>query len=77
MPVKDALTIKQLASFNDSQKRKFKCMIFGHRWAKPYQARVKGNKGTHICELKSCDRCKRFKIGKIIKKNLNRAARRR
>ena len=72
-----ALTLDQLARFNDSQKRSIRCAVFGHKWDKTFHARVKGKNVTSICELKSCDRCKRYKIGKIVKKRLNREERRR
>jgi len=71
------LSLDKLARFNDSQKRSFRCMIFGHDWSKTYGARVKGKQGVSLCELKSCSRCQRYKIGKILKKKLNRQERRR
>lgn len=73
-----ALTIDQLAKFNDSQKPSIWCAIFGHSWeAKSFGARVSTRQGMSLCELKTCARCKRYKIGKILKKRLNRAERRR
>ena len=72
------LTIDKLARFNDSQKKSFRCMIFGHSWGdKSFGARINTRQGASLCELKSCARCKRYKIGKIIKNKLNRKERRR
>lgn len=71
-----AVTMDQLARFNDSQKVKILC-LFRHKWTKAYMARVKTSHRTALCELQTCERCKRFKIGKVLKQRLNRAERRR
>lgn len=72
-----ALTVDQLARHNDGLKRKILCTVFKHKWTKAYVARVKSNHRTALCELQTCERCKRFKIGKILKERLNRKERRR